>query len=80
MCIIVGTIRTPYHEQVNEELSLEEPYSASASEFPSPSNEPALTFAPSRNVIDRVTYQQNVWKKQVLEQRKNIYDKHIMLN
>lgn len=41
---------------------------------------PDLTFAQSRNVLDRVSYQQTMWKKQVLEQRKNIYDKHTMLN
>jgi len=42
--------------------------------------DPDLTFAQTRNVLDRVSYQQTMWKKQVLEQRKNIYDKHTMLN
>ncbi|KAK9500454.1 hypothetical protein O3M35_001713 [Rhynocoris fuscipes] len=32
------------------------------------------------NVLDRVGHQQDKWKKQVREQRKNIYDKHTMLN
>jgi flagellar biosynthesis/type III secretory pathway M-ring protein FliF/YscJ len=32
------------------------------------------------NVINRVGDQQTRWKKQVQEQRKNIYDRHSMLN
>lgn len=32
------------------------------------------------NVLNRVGHQQDKWKKQVREQRKNIYDKHTMLN
>ncbi|MCL4130724.1 UNVERIFIED_CONTAM: hypothetical protein GTU68_028007 [Idotea baltica] len=32
------------------------------------------------NVLGRVTHQQDKWKKQVQEQRKNIYDRHTMLN
>uniref|UniRef100_A0A1B6BY24 Uncharacterized protein n=1 Tax=Clastoptera arizonana TaxID=38151 RepID=A0A1B6BY24_9HEMI len=34
----------------------------------------------SGNVLNRVGHQQDKWKKQVKEQRKNIYDKHTMLN
>lgn len=41
-----------------------------------------ITASSSRgqNVLNRVGERQNKWKKQVLEQRKNIFDKHTMLN
>lgn len=32
------------------------------------------------NVLNRVTNQQDKWKRQVREQRRNIYDRHTMLN
>ncbi|XKL59678.1 hypothetical protein PGB90_000694 [Kerria lacca] len=32
------------------------------------------------NVLNRVSHHQDKWKRQVREQRKNIYDKHTMLN
>lgn len=32
------------------------------------------------NVMNRVTHQQDKWKRQVREQRRNIYDRHTMLN
>ena len=32
------------------------------------------------NIIQRLDATQNRWKKQVQEQRRNIYDKHNMLN
>ncbi|XP_063545909.1 uncharacterized protein CG1161-like isoform X1 [Cydia strobilella] len=32
------------------------------------------------NVLNRVTHQQDKWKRQVREQRRNIYDNHTMLN
>lgn len=32
------------------------------------------------NVLNRVGHQQDKWKRQVREQRKNIYDRHTMLN
>ncbi|XP_054159454.1 proton-transporting V-type ATPase complex assembly regulator TMEM9-like [Oppia nitens] len=35
---------------------------------------------PPKNMLNRVGQQQTRWKKQVQEQRKNIYDKHTMLN
>uniref|UniRef100_T1J2U0 Transmembrane protein 9 n=1 Tax=Strigamia maritima TaxID=126957 RepID=T1J2U0_STRMM len=34
----------------------------------------------SSNVLNRVGHQQYKWKRQVQEQRRNIYDKHKMLN
>lgn len=32
------------------------------------------------NVLNRVGHQQDKWKRQVREQRRNIYDRHAMLN
>lgn len=32
------------------------------------------------NVFNRVGHEQDKWKKQVKEQRRNIYDRHTMLN
>ena len=32
------------------------------------------------NMLGRVGHQQDKWKRQVQEQRRNIYDKHTMLN
>ncbi|GFW61812.1 uncharacterized protein CG1161 [Trichonephila clavipes] len=34
----------------------------------------------STNVLNRVGEQQDKWKRQVQEQRRNIYDRHTMLN
>lgn len=39
-----------------------------------------VAIIPPKNVINRVNQQQSKWKKQIIEQRKNIYDKHTMLN
>jgi len=35
---------------------------------------------PPANVLNRVGHHQSKWKRQVQEQRKNIYDRHTMLN
>jgi len=35
---------------------------------------------PSSSVLNRVGRQQSKWKNQVQEQRRNIYDRHTMLN
>lgn len=32
------------------------------------------------HVLNRVGHQQDKWKRQVKEQRRNIYDRHTMLN
>jgi len=41
----------------------------------------STTAGPSSSgVLNRVGHQQNKWKKQVQEQRRNIYDRHTMLN
>ena len=41
---------------------------------------PTPGAAAGAGVLNRAVQQQNKWKKQVQEQRKNIYDKHTMLN
>lgn len=37
-------------------------------------------MAVRQNVLNRVGHQQDKWKRQVREQRRNIYDRHTMLN
>ncbi|KAJ0183999.1 hypothetical protein K1T71_000422 [Dendrolimus kikuchii] len=41
---------------------------------------PSQAMGPRGNVLNRVTHQQDKWKRQVREQRRNIYDRHTMLN
>jgi len=38
------------------------------------------SLGPSSSILNRVGHQQSKWKRQVQEQRKNIYDRHAMLN
>lgn len=71
MCLdpLMNKKRGPYQEQTNEEVNLDEPL-------------PTVTRprASSTNVLNRVGLQQDKWKRQVQEQRRNIYDRHTMLN
>jgi hypothetical protein len=71
------TSRRLYQEHVNEEVSLDEPGSNA-----SPFNETGDSTRPrtTSNVLDRVNYKQTKWQQQIQEQRRNIYDKHTMLN
>ncbi|XP_053624078.1 uncharacterized protein CG1161-like [Plodia interpunctella] len=41
---------------------------------------PSQPIGARGNVLNRVTHQQDKWKRQVREQRRNIYDRHTMLN
>ncbi|CAH1721472.1 uncharacterized protein CG1161 isoform X1 [Aphis gossypii] len=43
-------------------------------------SDPMVSVANSSNVLNRFGHQQDKWKKQVKEQRKNIYDRHTILN
>lgn len=43
-------------------------------------SEPSVSVAPGSNVLNRFGHQQDKWKRQVKEQRKNIYDRHTILN
>ncbi|KAL1429165.1 hypothetical protein MTO96_016609 [Rhipicephalus appendiculatus] len=59
-----------YQEHVDEELHLEEPLPVHQQR----------TRRSSSSVLNKVGQQQDKWKRQVQEQRRNIYDKHTMLN
>ncbi|XP_054716202.1 uncharacterized protein CG1161-like [Uloborus diversus] len=71
MCLdpLLNKRRTAYHEHTNEEVTLDVPMPT----IPRPR-------AGSSNVLNRVGLQQDRWKRQVQEQRRNIYDRHTMLN
>jgi len=60
--------RAQYQHQTNEEELSEQPVEA-----PQEMQRP-------QNVLGRVGHEQNKWKRQVMEQRRNIYDRHAMLN
>ncbi|XP_035231225.1 uncharacterized protein CG1161-like isoform X2 [Stegodyphus dumicola] len=70
MCLdpLLNKRRTAYQEHTNEEVTLSE-----AIPMPRPR-------VGSTNVLNRVGQQQDRWKRQVQEQRRNIYDRHTMLN
>ena len=83
--------RRLYQEQIDEEVSMED--QAATGQAGSSSTRVApftdinggdAVHPPSRqhtnNIVERVNQQQSKWKKQILEQRRNIYDKHTMLN
>lgn len=75
--------RSQYQEQVNDEQELAD-HAAPMDERTSRSDSTAAMTSPGgssqKNVLNRAVQQQTKWKKQVQEQRKNIYDKHTMLN
>ncbi|KAK0082509.1 hypothetical protein PV325_010270 [Microctonus aethiopoides] len=59
-----------YQEHTNEEDEI-------VSAAPGTSSHP---MGVRGNVLNRVGHQQDKWKRQVREQRRNIYDRHTMLN
>ncbi|KAF7381202.1 hypothetical protein HZH68_016077 [Vespula germanica] len=63
-----NTTNIGYHEHNNEEDD--------ASVAPGSSH----PMGERGNVLNRVGHQQDKWKRQVREQRRNIYDRHTMLN
>lgn len=65
-------VKSSYIEHTNEE---EESGSAS-----SPGSSSHQMGVRGGNVLNRMGHQQDKWKRQVREQRKNIYDRHTMLN
>ncbi|XP_025418398.1 uncharacterized protein CG1161 isoform X1 [Sipha flava] len=80
-----------YVEHTNEEVcSLLEPTMSDSGSFddlpPAVSldarsgSDPMVSVAAGSNVLNRFGHQQDKWKKQVKEQRKNIYDRHTILN
>ncbi|XP_050422903.1 uncharacterized protein CG1161 isoform X2 [Adelges cooleyi] len=68
---LVGT----YVEHTNEEDDLPPAVSLDNREAVDPSS-----AGSSGNVLNRFGHQQDKWKKQVKEQRRNIYDRHTILN
>lgn len=56
-----------YRPQTNEEVNLEEP-------------ERVMRRVRADTVLNRVENQKERWKSQVQEQRRNVYDRHAMLN
>ena len=72
--------RRSYDEQINEEVSMDDQSSDAAQRPHSISSLDDVAILPSKNVINRVNQQQSKWKQTIIEQRRNIYDKHTMLN
>lgn len=67
-----------YTEHTNEEVNMQdEPLPTAAISRPV---RMAASGVASGNVLNRVGLQQDRWKRQVQEQRRNIYDRHTMLN
>ncbi|KAK6170701.1 hypothetical protein SNE40_019025 [Patella caerulea] len=64
---------TRYIEHADEEVNLDDPTSSHMAHV-----NPSL--ARQRSIINRVTNEQKKWKGTVQEQRRNIYDRHAMLN
>jgi len=75
-----------YEEHVDEEVSMDEQVVSDTDGITrrratTPIISPTTSGGPPpKNMLNRVGQQQTKWKKQVQEQRKNIYDKHTMLN
>ncbi|KAK3788223.1 hypothetical protein RRG08_006031 [Elysia crispata] len=69
-----------YQQHTNEEVNLED----LSSDRSAPSTTPVLgatsDAARQRSLINIVQKEQKKWKGTVMEQRKNIYDRHSMLN
>ncbi|XP_076076579.1 proton-transporting V-type ATPase complex assembly regulator TMEM9-like isoform X3 [Mytilus galloprovincialis] len=64
-----------YQQHVSEEVNLDEHSVTSATPVVS-----RAELTRQRSIINRVTDEQKRWKGTVKEQRRNIYDKHSMLN
>ncbi|CAG2105870.1 unnamed protein product [Medioppia subpectinata] len=75
-----------YEQHVDEEVSMDEQVVSDTDGITrrratTPVISPTTSGGPPpKNMLNRVGQQQTKWKKQVIEQRKNIYDKHTMLN
>ncbi|XP_055693481.1 uncharacterized protein CG1161 [Lutzomyia longipalpis] len=62
-------VKANYQEHTNED-----------EETSTPSSSSHQMGVRSTNMLNRVGHQQDKWKRQVREQRRNIYDRHTMLN
>jgi hypothetical protein len=83
------TRRSEYEEQVNDIGDTELEDQAAGGSESRPSRSESMTAITSsgmpittgrKNLVNRAEQQHAKWKKQVQEQRKNIYDDHTMLN
>lgn len=74
MCLdpLMNKKTTSYQEHMDETTEVEA--------VPRYSGPPYGASTSSGNVLNRVGHQQFKWKRQVQEQRKNIYDRNVMLN
>ncbi|XP_025099216.1 transmembrane protein 9-like [Pomacea canaliculata] len=66
-----------YTEHTDEEVNLEDMSAPRVSQMEAAS---AAAAARQRSILNRVTDEQKKWKATVQDQRKNIYDRHTMLN
>ncbi|GAB0087702.1 Uncharacterized protein CG1161 [Sergentomyia squamirostris] len=64
-------VKANYQEHTNEDEETNPPSTASSSH---------QLGVRGTNMLNRVGHQQDKWKRQVREQRRNIYDRHTMLN
>jgi hypothetical protein len=75
-----------YEQHIDEEVAMDEQIAGDDSECSTRRRAASVTSPtssggpPPKNMLNRVGIQQNMWKKQVEQQRKNIYDKHTMLD
>ena len=69
-----------YREHHDERLSDDEGSGSERAQGADGGATPMRTYGGAEAVINRLGNQQTKWKKQVQEQRRNIYDRHAMLN
>ncbi|XP_055373494.1 uncharacterized protein CG1161 [Condylostylus longicornis] len=70
-------VKANYQEHTNED---DDTASVSGPQLQQANAQEMNTRGNSSNVLNRVGHQQDKWKRQVREQRKNIYDRRTMLN
>ncbi|GAB1605748.1 transmembrane protein 9-like isoform X3 [Argonauta hians] len=93
LCLDPLLVKKPgrYQEQTNEEVNLDEqslppatgmvtPELATPPPPPPPPPSLAAQLGRQRSILNRVSDEQKKWKGTVQEQRRNIYDRHSMLN
>lgn len=65
-----------YQPQRNDELNMD----SAEDQFNGIYQSENLAHSSRSNVINRVSQEQSKWKRQVQEQRRTVYDKHVILN
>lgn len=77
---LLGKRRVNYQEHMNEEDEIVEAAQIQMA-YPAPSGSAGGSGGGAQgNVLGHLSQHQDKWKRQVKEQRKNIYDRHTMLN